>query len=306
MRLLAPAKLNLFLLVGRRRPDGFHSLVSWMCTLGFFDTLELSSTDAPGVKLTVRGAELPPGRDNLVVKAAEALAAELEAQGEGLFRRQGVSAVLDKRIPAGAGLGGGSSDAAATLLGLARLWKLSWARNRLADFSAKLGSDVPFFLHGPSAIVSGRGETVRTVAEPTVRWAVLILPELSAPTAEVYRQFDEMNLGRESSDLSEPHRWDWVGQSSEDLLGRLVNDLEPAAFALFPRLRDLRADAEQILGRPVRMSGSGSSHFSLFDQELQAVAAAELLRRQLSARTLAVELAPEVKDDLRPSRPAQE
>jgi 4-diphosphocytidyl-2C-methyl-D-erythritol kinase len=237
--------------------------------------------------------------------------------------------VLEKRIPVGAGLGGGSSDAARTLLGLERLrreWLTTLATagakdggvqvdsekrrpaNDLSAFAGRFGSDVPFFVRasfpapvgGPSAVCTGRGEVVTPVAPPAARWAVLVLPEMSLSTPDVYRRFDEMGLGRWADvDTAGAPDWsEWSRLTAQELLPRLVNDLEAPAFSLRPGLADLRAAVEQALGRAVRMSGSGSSLFTLFDSRADADAAAVRLRQTLRVRAEAIALAPSIEDDL--------
>src|SRR5687767_2502066 len=175
MRVSAPAKINLHLRVGKRRADGFHPLLSWMCTAGLFDNLTFvrragaddarprnEKADAKWFSLRTDHPELPVDGRNLVVKVATALADTLGGVGEGSTGpRERVSAFLNKRIPFGAGLAGGSSDAAATLKALSAMWKLDWSANRMAEFAAQFGSDVPFFFYGPSSVCTGRGEVVR-------------------------------------------------------------------------------------------------------------------------------------------------
>jgi 4-diphosphocytidyl-2-C-methyl-D-erythritol kinase len=213
-----------------------------------------------------------------------------------------IAVALGKRIPVGAGLGGGSSDAARTLLALERLLPPNHRRaaEDLSAFAARFGSDLPFFILGGSgsAVCKGRGEQVTPIAPPSARWAVLILPNESMPTPAVYRKFDEMRRGR-SEDVEREPDWDaWVKMPGKYLLARLVNDLEAPAFALSPKLGALRADAEQFLGRPVRMSGSGSSLFTLYDAEGEARGAAELAAARLDGRVERVELAADFADDL--------
>jgi 4-diphosphocytidyl-2-C-methyl-D-erythritol kinase len=299
MRFLAPAKINLHLRVGPPRADGFHPLVSWMCTVGLFDILTIDRASGPGVTLSCDMPTLACDAGNLIIRAAAALAnsmAKLDAPavGPGL----GLSIRLEKRIPLGAGLGGGSSDGATTLHALNHLWAANWPVQNLADLSASLGSDLPFFFHGPSAICRGRGELVEPISPPQPRFALLLLPTTHLPTPAVYRQFDEMRLGSDLATPLEPNWQQWTKLPAGSLLSRLLNDLEPAAFTLCPQLGQLRAQAEQLLGRIVRMSGSGSSLFSLFDHQADAANAAATCAQRLSVKAVNVEIAPIPADDL--------
>jgi len=239
-----------------------------------------------------------------VTRVATALADTLSRVGEGSTARGAtraretgrVSAFLYKRIPPGAGLAGGSSDAASALMALNRIWKLGWSQDRLARFSERFGSDLPFFFaEGGSAICTGRGEIVRPLAPPdTARWAVLVLPKLACATPAVYRRFDEMRLGDERHISDEPDWQAWRQLPAGELMPRLVNDLEPAAFALRPELGELRAALERKIGRVFRMSGSGSSLFSLCDARDDAQSLAERARNELAVEAIAIEIAPTV------------
>jgi 4-diphosphocytidyl-2-C-methyl-D-erythritol kinase len=209
---------------------------------------------------------------------------------------------LNKRVPSGAGLGGGSSDAAAALAGLNRLWKLGYPASRLAEIGATMGSDIPFFLHGPSSVCSGRGEVVRPVPPPDMgrehgsAWAVLVLPKIELATPAVYRRFDEMKLGRDEHLAVEPDWSEWSRLPAADLMARLVNDLEPPAFDLSPPLKELKEALEHGLGRIVRMSGSGSSLFTLCDGGAdEAEAIARRFRDMLMVDAIAVPLAPDAR-----------
>ncbi len=307
MRLLAPAKINLHLRVGPSQPDGFHSLLSWICTVGLFDTLTLNlnskvahATAGPPavISLATDQLDLPTDGRNLVVRVAKALA-DTPGDGDGRAgRREGVSAFLAKRIPMGAGMGGGSSDAARTLLGLNNLWGIGWSARRLSEFSWQFGSDLPFFFHGPSSICTGRGERVGPIGRPAPRHAVVVMPEIHLATPAVYRRFDEMGLGGEQTLSTEPDWGAWTKLPARLLLPMLVNDLEPAAFSLVAELGELRQQAERMLGRAVRMSGSGSSLFTLFDEREEGGFAAERVRSELKVKAQHVELAPELQDDL--------
>lgn len=292
MRLLAPAKINLHLRVAPPDGSGFHSLLSWMCTVSLFDTLSIDRADTTSIHLTSDDPGLACDDSNLVIRAAKSTLNEL-APGQ-----RGLDIHLQKRIPSGGGLGGGSSDAARTLLGLNALWKLDWPIQRLARLSAALGSDVPFFLFGPSSLCTGRGQMVQPVSRPRPKWAVLFLPALALPTPAVYRKFDEMKLGH-SDALTLPPDWSsWTQESAKPLLGRLVNDLEAPALALAPELRSLRQDLEREFGRAVRMSGSGSSLFTLFDESDEAKSAVARMKERPGVRVLTTELAPVIEDDL--------
>jgi 4-diphosphocytidyl-2-C-methyl-D-erythritol kinase len=289
MRLVAPAKINLHLRVGRRRADGFHSLLSWMAVIGLFDNLSLTEKSS-GIALTCDDPTLPCDERNLAVRAAIELRRRLPTECPGVLIH------LEKRIPAGGGLGGGSSDGAATLLGLNQLWNAKLNIEQLSKIAEKLGSDVPFFLFGSSSICKGRGEAVRPIGVPASKWVTLVLPPIGLPTADVYSRFDSLGLGTDEAIEHEPPWQNWLALSSTALLPLLVNDLETPAFSLRPDLADLRTAIEATLSRPVRMSGSGSSLFTLFDDQPSAAAAAEMISSHHHVRAVAVELAPRLAE----------
>jgi 4-diphosphocytidyl-2-C-methyl-D-erythritol kinase len=209
--------------------------------------------------------------------------------------------VLEKRIPTGAGLGGGSSDGARMMQALNRLWSANLPPQKLAALAVTIGSDLPFFFFGPSCVCRGRGEIVQPIPAPRrARWAVLVLPKIVMPTPAVYQKFDQMKLGdaRTAEQSIDPSAW--ADLPALELLPRLVNDLEAPAFALRPDLGKLRHEIEVRLDRPARMSGSGSSLFSLFDEKSDAECAAHNLDADDgSATAIAVELAPQIDDDLK-------
>jgi 4-diphosphocytidyl-2C-methyl-D-erythritol kinase len=243
---------------------------------------------------------LPTDGSNLVVKAATAMADALQSHvsrvGEGRTDRiEPVSAFLAKRIPSGAGLGGGSSDAAATLIGLNALWKLDWPASRLSEIAARIGSDVPFFLCGASSVCTGRGEVVRAAPAPDMKWATLVLPKIDMPTPAVYRRFDEMNLGREESVHGQVDWPAWSKLAAAELMPLLVNDLEPAAFSLRPELGELRSKLQRELSHIVRMSGSGSSLFTLCDDADSAASLAKRASASAGVDAMAVAVAPAAK-----------
>src|SRR3954453_3345618 len=180
VEVLAPAKLNLFLEVLARRPDGYHGIESLMVTVNLYDTLTVSELDSESTALECDDPSLPTGSENLVVKAAERLKAATGCP-------RGARITLRKVIPAQAGLAGGSSDAAATLVALDRVWNLETPAPALSSVAAEIGSDVAFFLHGPSAICRGRGEQVEAMERGRPLHFVLVVPELGLSTADVYR-----------------------------------------------------------------------------------------------------------------------
>ncbi len=210
VRLLCPAKINLHLRVAKAGADGFHPLLSWFCTTSLCDVLTLEPTTAFTFTLKCSDLSLPTDERNLVTRAAKRMGLAADA-------------FLEKHIPLGAGLGGGSSDAGRLLLA-AR----SGLDPGLAEKIARdLGSDIPFFLYGGSAICTGRGEIVRPLAAPLARYALLVLPELHISTPAVYRKFDEMRLG---SPLIDEDWSTWTKLPAEQLLRRLINNLEAAGL----------------------------------------------------------------------------
>ena len=291
----ALAKINLNLRVGPPTADGFHPLLSWMVTVGLFDKLEFTLVDdSPGIALTCDDPAIPVDASNLIVKTASALLHEANRAPDAASssRDRGVAVSLTKRIPVGAGLGGGSSDGAFTLLALDHLLGMKWSPQQLGDFAARFGSDLSFFFHGPSSVCTGRGQIVQPISVPKPRWAVLILPGIHMATSAVYRRFDEMRLG-DAKPLENPPDWRrWTTLSALDLLPQLVNDLEAPAFSLSESLADLHAKASIAANRIVRMSGSGSSLFTLYDEKEEAETSAHRLRLQLGVDVRAVELSP--------------
>lgn len=279
----APAKINLYLRVFPVAGDGFHALRSWFRTVdiadeirldvmpGFehldpldrFELIEENRERGPFVRFACSDNSLPAGDDNLAVRAARAYYAPQTLP---------VDIYLEKRIPAGAGLGGGSSDAAAVLAGLDQINQGALPYSELARMAARVGADVPFFLHHQldgitDATCTGRGDIVQPFAPGRRHVVLLILPELAVSTAEVYRRFDELPAPPEDD---YPDFAAWSHLPATELLPRLRNDLEAAAFSLHPELAVLREEAETRLGRPVRMTGSGSGLFSLYDDAEEA------------------------------------
>ena len=246
----APAKLNLFLHVTGRRGDGYHTLESLFVLIDLADRLELTDRDDDAIVRAndVAGVAVA---DDLALRAAHALRAATGAA-------RGVTIGLDKRIPLGGGLGGGSSDAASVLLALNRLWSLALPRSELARIGARLGADVPFFLGEGAALARGIGDVLTPVSVPTT-WAALAMPRVHVATGAV---FASPRLTRSTASAK-------IDVFSE---GYGVNDLEAVAAAQFAPVRD----ALQALRRAspsARMTGSGACVFAPFASEHEARAA---------------------------------
>lgn len=257
MKLVAEAfaKVNLSLVVLGKRPDGYHELDTVFQAVGLTDRLRFEESD--GLTLEVDDPSVPAGAENLVVRAAHAL-----AEAAGVRARAAIT--LEKRIPSGGGLGGGSSDAAATLVVLSALWRLDLSVGRLSEIAASLGSDVPFFLHGGTARGTSRGESIEPLPDLPPRGVVLVMPPFPVATPDVFRRL-------------EAPAWDGrrAGVAAEGGVPDR-NDLEPAAEALFPALRSVREALATAGATQARLSGSGSTVFGLFPD---LACAAEAARR---------------------------
>lgn len=265
----APAKLNLFLEILRKRPDGYHDLESLMVAVDLFDTLELRADTSGRTALTCDAPGVPTDGSNLVVKAAEALKA---AAGRADL---GASIHLTKRVPTQAGLAGGSADAALALAGLNQIWNLGLTRGELAAIAASIGSDVAFFLTPPAGWCVGRGEVV--TPEPVGRPLdfVVVCPAVGLSTADVYRRLVAPtapvggNAVRAAVRAGDPGA---VGRS-------LFNRLEEPAFALSPVVEQVRERLAGVSPFGARMSGSGSAVFAVCRDRAEAGRVAAAYRR---------------------------
>jgi len=235
----APCKINRELRVGRLRADGYHEIRSRMVTIDLADTLRAEESD--GLELSCSDTSLPSGPENLVLRAAARLA---DAAGA----RLGAKIRLEKRVPAGGGLGGGSSDAACTLRLLAALWRLSIAEEDLAGLAAGLGSDVPFFLLGGEAEVSGRGDQVAAMPDGRRADLLLLVPPFPVSTAAVYREFAGRGALPDGLAVDAPDRTRYLGP----------NDLAPAVLAMEPRMVSYVRSATEAT-TDWAISGSGAT-----------------------------------------------
>ena len=260
MTIRAHAKINLDLRLGKRRPDGFHPIDTFFIRVDVADIMEIRSAANGKITLQVEGdPELSSHPDNLVVRAARAL--QLHASPS-----SGADILLKKRIPQGAGLGGGSSDAASTLICLQKLWDVPLEDSELAKIGAELGSDVPFFLQPYAARGTGRGEILKPVHLVHLPWAVLIHPGFASPTASAYSAYAKNPVaGTEGPALF------LTTKDGSELKIIPRNDLENAVESKFLWIESTRRWMEtQKSVLASRMSGSGSTVFGLFPTQEDA------------------------------------
>jgi len=250
-----PAKLNLFLEVIRRRPDGYHDIDTVMQAIDLYDDLHVSPRAEPALALECSDPALPCDERNLALRAAKALR-------EHTGHRGGAHLRLTKRIPSQAGLGGGSSDAAGALVGLNRAWGLGLSVEELRGVAAQVGSDVAFFLYGGTARCTGRGERVEPVAGPPEQRYVLVCPQVAVSTAEAYKRvrLPLTSAGASASMLIQ----NLVDGDVEGLGQSLYNRLEDSAFTIDPMLAEVKSRLlASGLFAGVGMTGSGAALFGL-------------------------------------------
>jgi len=258
----APAKVNLTLRVLGTRPDGFHELESVAAVVDFCDRLRVAQ--AEGLSLTCEGEAVPADETNLVLRAARALQ-------EAVGARRGARLHLEKRIPPGRGLGGGSSDAAAALVGLSALWGCGLDAEALAEVGAGVGSDVPLFFAGPLAVLRGRGERVERVEGPRPSWRlVLAWPDYGLSTAAVYAAYDRLGSAPGQGGPPATAILDHLQAPAREAKSFLVNDLERPADNLRRDRLHVGLLLRQAGAEAVGMSGSGSAYFALADTEEEA------------------------------------
>ena len=269
VRVHAPAKINLDLRVLRRRPDGFHEVSTILQSVALHDTLSIRARRGP---LTVRSpaSRVPRDRDNLVWTAAAALWRALGRPGD----PDGIAVTIRKRVPAAAGLGGASSDAASALRALRLWWAPSASPRLLEGVAADVGSDVPFFLRGGTVLATGRGERMRRLPALERYWVVLAAPGFGVSTADAYRWWDldaPDAAARGGGSAGAPGGW-------RGDLDRLRNDLEAPVARRHAEIGALAAHLRAAGARRAAMTGSGSGVFGLFASRAQAQGARRALR----------------------------
>ncbi len=266
----APAKVNLFLEILGKRDDGFHELETVMQEISITDLLRFKETEE-GIRLECEDNSIPLNEDNLVYKAAKLIQRECGIEKGALIR-------LEKRIPVGAGLGGGSSDAAATLKALNQLWKIGLSDDGLMKLASRLGSDVAFFVKGKTSLCRGRGEKVYPIESNSKLNYVVIFPDVNVSTKAIYENV-RLDLTKNRKDVS--FLKEALSGSDAFSLGKLLfNRLEETLFAQYPDLREIKGSLESFGFCGVLVSGSGSSIFGLCSDWGQAKA----IRNKIDAK----------------------
>jgi 4-diphosphocytidyl-2-C-methyl-D-erythritol kinase len=260
--LLSPAKVNLYLKVVGKRPDGYHDLVSVVDVISLYDVLRIRAGEDGEVAVRDDRGLLPDGQANTIYRAIMLLK-------ERCGRPDGVSVEVEKRIPLGSGLGGGSGNAATVMKDLARAWGLSLTPEELSGLGRQVGADVPLFMYGKSCIMRGVGERIMPVELPKI-WYVVVYPGVAISTAEVYRGL-RIVLTKRENDVT------FSGKFSQvvDVADILENDLEEVAISICPEIKTIK---EQLRGSGALgslMSGSGSAVFGVFEDETRARKASE-------------------------------
>ncbi len=283
-----PAKLNIRLKVVGRRPDGYHDLVSLMVPIGIFDTLDFSP-GSPGVSLTCEGTGVPENEENLVFRAALAFYARI---GE----EPALSISLRKEIPVAAGLGGGSSDAAATLMTLNRMHGALLSGDEMAELAVDLGADVPFFLHNRPSVATGIGECLEPINHWPLFWYVVVTPPLTISTPWVYDRL-EMNAtpspadsGRQDIQRLKLTNREYgtiltsLKKDRPDIRSLLENDLETVTAVHYPVIETLKKLLMESGAEGALMSGSGPSVFGVFRSEEEARKAEGIVSRRADGK----------------------
>ncbi|WP_277423822.1 4-(cytidine 5'-diphospho)-2-C-methyl-D-erythritol kinase [Staphylospora marina] len=257
----APAKINLTLDARYKRPDGYHELEMVMTTVDLADRIDLEDRDGSSITLESSSGLVPQDERNLAYRAAALLR---EKTGV----RRGVHIRIHKRIPVAAGLAGGSSDAAATLRGLNRLWKLGLSGRELADIGAEIGSDIPFCVHSGTAVAKGRGEILEPLPAPPPCWVVLAKPAHGVSTADV---FGRLNVGAISERPDTEAMAEAVCSGDFDrITGLLGNVLEPVTMGMHPEVGKIKRKMLEFGAEGALMSGSGPTVFALVRKESKA------------------------------------
>lgn len=289
--LLAPAKINLYLEIIGDRPDGYHELVMVMQSIGLADRVDLRANGTETIHVTCTSSEVPNDRTNLAYRAADLM---IQQYPQCFARYGAVDIAIHKQIPVGAGLAGGSSNAAAVLVGLDMLWQLGLTQSELQELGAVLGSDVPFCIAGGTALATGRGEKLDTLPDLDQLHVVLAkYRSLSVSTPWAYKTYRQ-KFG--STYLREPHDLEGrkqqvhsgpmmaaIAQRNYPKIGQLLhNDLEKVVLPEYPQVARLREAFQDMGTLGTMMSGSGPTVFALFESQTQAEQVREQIRTTIA------------------------
>ena len=277
MRLRALAKINLGLDVIRKREDGYHEVRMIMQTINMYDQLEIDIKEEPGISITTNLPFIPTNENNLVYKAAQLLMDEFHIE-------KGITVELQKFIPVAAGMAGGSSDAAATMIGMNRLFGLGLTVRQLMERSVSIGADVPYCLLRGTALAEGIGEKLRPLPPCPNCYVLIGKPSISVSTKFVYEKLDAGNI-EEHPDIDrilEGLQWHNLNKISENM----GNVLESVTIPAYPIIEEIKNHMKEHGAVNAMMSGSGPTVFGLFDDKMVAERACEALRESHLARTV--------------------
>lgn len=275
------AKINWFLRVLGKRDDGYHELCTLFQTISLADEITFSASDE--LILTCSDARIPTDESNLIIKAANALREKFKINS-------GAKIHLEKRIPAPGGLGGGSSNAAVALIGLARLWNLKIKKAELIKIGENLGADVPFFFFGGTCLGTGRGTELQPIKDLAEKYLLIVTPDVDVPTREAFARLNAPRLTNSDSksilEICRNEAENFIPQQND-----LKNDFEPSVFAIEPEIRRVKEKLLELGAIKVSMSGSGASVFGIFDknetrQATQKALEVEKNWRQFAAATV--------------------
>lgn len=272
------AKVNLYLRVLGRRDDGFHELCTVFQTVSLHDSITFA--EAPDLSLTWNQNEVAVSDDNLIIRAANALRKRFRTD-------RGARINLIKTIPAPGGLGGGSSNGAVALLGLSKLWQLKTDRQVLSELASEIGSDVSFFLHGGTALGTGRGEHVEELPDLAIGPMLIVTPEIAVSTSDVFYRLSAPNLTKQALNRNLAVCRN-EARSSDLIRFALKNDLESSVFEEYPEVGRVKETLLGLGARTAAMSGSGASVFAIFDKEETRQAALKALDKEVNWRKFAV------------------
>lgn len=292
--LLSFAKINLNLRILGKRVDGFHELFTIFQTVSLHDKLSFSKSD--DLVLTCNDKSMPTNESNLIIMAGKLLSDKFGI-------KVGANIELEKKIPFPGGLGGGSSNAAITLLGLSRLWGLDISFEDLCEIGSQIGSDVPFFLYGGTAIGTGRGEKISYIKDFEQKHVIVITPDIEISTPKAFAELNAEDLTNIDSKSILKICHDDAEQVESGHL-KFINDFEESIFKIEPRIKQIKEQLLNLGAKSALLSGSGASVFAVFDNENQQQVALSAFESENNLRKFAVKTVSrqEYRDSLEPCK----